>query len=95
MAARASESWASDSSRSARPARIDAAWPRSSNRPNLGYGYENIMYGFNWTGRNFDIASLRDYWQAGQSVGGITSVVPAGQVVREFAAALRTPAQTA
>lgn len=39
---------------------------RSNNRPNLGYGYENVMYGFNWTGRNFNIASLRDYWQAGQ-----------------------------
>lgn len=38
----------------------------SNNRPNLGYGYENVMYGFNWTGRNFNIASLRDYWQAGQ-----------------------------
>ncbi len=39
---------------------------RSDNRPNLGYGYENVMYGFNWTGRNTNIASLRDYWQAGQ-----------------------------
>lgn len=39
---------------------------RSNNRPNLGYGYENIMYGFNWTGRQTDIAALRDYWQAGQ-----------------------------
>ncbi len=39
---------------------------RSENRPNLGYGYENVMYGFNWTGRQMDIAALRDYWQAGQ-----------------------------
>lgn len=39
---------------------------RSKNRPNLGYGYENVMYGFNWTGRQTDIASLRNYWQAGQ-----------------------------
>ena len=39
---------------------------RSDNRPNLGYGYENVMYGFNWTGRQTDIAALRDYWQAGQ-----------------------------
>lgn len=39
---------------------------RSSNRPNLGYGYENVMYGFNWTGRQTDIRSMRDYWQAGQ-----------------------------
>lgn len=39
---------------------------RSSNRPNLGYGYENVMYGFNWTGRQTDIAAMRDYWQAGQ-----------------------------
>ena len=39
---------------------------RSNNRPNLGYGYENAMYGFNWTGRQTDIAALRDYWQAGQ-----------------------------
>ncbi|WP_339864206.1 SusC/RagA family TonB-linked outer membrane protein [uncultured Algoriphagus sp.] len=39
---------------------------RSNNRPNLGYGYENVQYGFNWTGRQTNIASLRDYWQAGQ-----------------------------
>ncbi len=39
---------------------------RSNNRPNLGYGYENVMYGFNWTGRQTDISALRDYWQAGQ-----------------------------
>jgi TonB-linked SusC/RagA family outer membrane protein len=39
---------------------------RSDNRPNLGYGYENVMYGFNWTGRQTDISALRDYWQAGQ-----------------------------
>jgi TonB-dependent SusC/RagA subfamily outer membrane receptor len=40
---------------------------RSGNRPNLGYGYENPLYGFNWTGRQTDIAALRDYWQAGQT----------------------------
>jgi TonB-linked SusC/RagA family outer membrane protein len=40
---------------------------RSGNRPNLGYGYENVLYGFNWTGRQTNIASLRDYWQAGQT----------------------------
>src|SRR5690606_13269852 len=39
---------------------------RSDNRPNLGYGYENPMYGFIWTGRQTNIRSLRDYWQAGQ-----------------------------
>lgn len=39
---------------------------RSDNRPGLGYGYENVMYGFNWTGRQTNIASLRNYWQAGQ-----------------------------
>jgi TonB-linked SusC/RagA family outer membrane protein len=39
---------------------------RSDNRPNLGYGYENVMYGFNWTGRQMNIAALEDYWQAGQ-----------------------------
>jgi len=39
---------------------------RSDNRPNLGYGYENVMYGFNWTGRQTNIASLKNYWQAGQ-----------------------------
>lgn len=39
---------------------------RSDNRPNLGYGYENVMYGFNWTGRQTNIASMKDYWQAGQ-----------------------------
>jgi TonB-linked SusC/RagA family outer membrane protein len=39
---------------------------RSDNRPNLGYGFENVMYGFNWTGRQVDLNSLKDYWQAGQ-----------------------------
>lgn len=39
---------------------------RSGNRPNLGYGYENPLYGFNWTGRQANISSLKDYWQAGQ-----------------------------
>ncbi len=39
---------------------------RSKNRPNLGYGYENVMYGFNWTPRQTNIAALKDYWQEGQ-----------------------------
>jgi outer membrane receptor protein involved in Fe transport len=39
---------------------------RSGNRPNLGYGYENVMYGFNWTGRQTNLNSMKDYWQAGQ-----------------------------
>ncbi len=39
---------------------------QSSNRPGLGYGSENVMYIFNWMGRQNDIESLRDYWQAGQ-----------------------------
>ena len=39
---------------------------RSGNRPNLGYGYENVLYGFNWTGRQTNIAALKNYWQAGQ-----------------------------
>ena len=33
--------------------------------------------------------SSRDYWQAGKSVSGITSVEPAGEIVRRFAAAAR------
>jgi len=33
--------------------------------------------------------SSRDYWQAGKSVGGITSVEPAGDIVRRFTAAAR------
>jgi len=41
--------------------------PEVNNRPNLGYGYENVQYGFNWTGRQTDIGALRDYWQAGQT----------------------------
>ena len=40
---------------------------RSGNRPNLGYGYENPLDGFNWTGRQTDINSFRNYWQAGQN----------------------------
>jgi TonB-linked SusC/RagA family outer membrane protein len=39
----------------------------SDNRPNLSYGTENIMYLFNcWLGRQVDIKSLRNYWQAGR-----------------------------
>ncbi len=33
--------------------------------------------------------SSRDYWQAGKSVGGITSIEPAAEIVRRFAAAAR------
>lgn len=39
---------------------------RSGNRPNLGYGYENVLYGFNWTGRQTNVESFRDYWQKGK-----------------------------
>ncbi|OYV77050.1 MAG: 2-nitropropane dioxygenase [Chromatiales bacterium 21-64-14] len=35
---------------------------------------------------SLDAAGVRDYWQAGRSVGGIASIEPAGAVVREFAA---------
>lgn len=45
---------------------LDYINSRSDNRANLGYGYENVQYGFNWTGRQTDIASMKDYWQAGQ-----------------------------
>jgi len=45
---------------------LNYIYTRSDNRPNLGYGYENVMYGFNWTGRQTNISSLKDYWQAGQ-----------------------------
>src|SRR6267154_1333753 len=33
--------------------------------------------------------SSRDYWQAGKSVSGITSIEPAEEIVRQFAAAAR------
>lgn len=36
-------------------------------------------------------ARYQDYFQAGQSVGGIDEVLPAGEVVRRFAAALPQP----
>ncbi len=39
----------------------------SANRPPLGYGSENPMYTFNWTGRQVDTKDLRDYWQAGRT----------------------------
>jgi TonB-linked SusC/RagA family outer membrane protein len=39
---------------------------RSNNRPNLGYGYENVMYGFNWTQRQTNFEPLKNYWQKGQ-----------------------------
>src|SRR5439155_21474129 len=35
--------------------------------------------------------SSRDYWQAGRSVGGITSCAPAGEIVRRFVAAATDP----
>jgi nitronate monooxygenase len=38
-------------------------------------------------------AGANDYWQAGKSVAGIHSIEPAGQIVREFAAALENPSQ--
>jgi nitronate monooxygenase len=38
---------------------------------------------------SMDVAPSRDYWQAGKSVGGITSIEPAGQIVRRFAEACR------
>ena len=40
----------------------------SDNRPNLSYGTENIMYLINcWIGRQIDLNTMRDYWQAGRS----------------------------
>lgn len=38
----------------------------STNRPALGYGSENPMYTFNWTGRQVDTRDLTNYWQAGR-----------------------------
>jgi len=39
----------------------------SSNRPNLSYGTESLMYLFNcWLGRSVDVAAMRDYWMAGR-----------------------------
>jgi len=35
--------------------------------------------------------SSRDYWQAGRSVRGITSIEPAGEIVRRFVAAATDP----
>lgn len=37
---------------------------------------------------SLDESGTRDFWQAGKSVAGITSIRPAGEIVREFAAAL-------
>lgn len=36
-----------------------------------------------------DGGGSNDYWQAGKSVAGIDGIVPAGQIVRDFAAAAR------
>jgi TonB-linked SusC/RagA family outer membrane protein len=38
----------------------------STNRPGVGYGSENPMYTFNWTGRQVDTRDLKDYWQVGR-----------------------------
>ncbi len=38
----------------------------STNRPATGYGSENMLYLFTWMGRQVDMNSLKDYWQAGQ-----------------------------
>ncbi|HUH47671.1 MAG TPA: TonB-dependent receptor, partial [Arenibacter sp.] len=37
----------------------------STNRPETGYDRSSVMYMFNWSVRNMDINSLRDYWQRG------------------------------
>jgi nitronate monooxygenase len=37
---------------------------------------------------SLDESGTKDYWQAGKSVAGIDEVLPAGEVVRRFAAAL-------
>jgi nitronate monooxygenase len=36
---------------------------------------------------SLDESGEKDYWQAGKSVAGITSIEPAGEIVRRFAAA--------
>lgn len=36
---------------------------------------------------SLDASATRDYWQAGKSVHGISSIEPAGEIVRRFAAA--------
>ncbi|MEO6583984.1 MAG: SusC/RagA family TonB-linked outer membrane protein [Ferruginibacter sp.] len=36
----------------------------STNRPAVGYGSENPMYTFNWSGRQVDFKDLKNYWQA-------------------------------
>ncbi|MEJ7912895.1 MAG: TonB-dependent receptor plug domain-containing protein, partial [Chitinophagaceae bacterium] len=38
----------------------------SANRPALGYGSENPMYTFNWTGRQVATQDLKNYWQEGR-----------------------------
>ncbi|MFK7932497.1 MAG: SusC/RagA family TonB-linked outer membrane protein, partial [Saprospiraceae bacterium] len=38
----------------------------SNNRPATGYGSENVQYLFTWMGRQADVESLKNYWQAGQ-----------------------------
>lgn len=38
---------------------------------------------------SLDQSGEKEYWQAGMSVGGIERIEPAGQVIREFAAACR------
>jgi nitronate monooxygenase len=38
---------------------------------------------------SLDESGEKDYWQAGQSVAGIHSVEPAGEIIRRFAAAAR------
>ncbi|HKW41456.1 MAG TPA: nitronate monooxygenase [Gemmatimonadales bacterium] len=43
---------------------------------------------------HFSGPSSRDYWQAGKSVSGITSIEPAGEIVRRFAAALQASRST-
>lgn len=36
---------------------------------------------------SLDASGVQDYWQAGKGVGGIEKIVPAGEIVRRFAAA--------
>jgi nitronate monooxygenase len=38
---------------------------------------------------SLDESAAKDYWQAGKSVGSITSIEPAGAIVKRFAEACR------
>lgn len=62
---------------------------RGRKRKHWMRGYYALKSAWQLKRASLDASGAREYWQAGKSVGGIDSLVPAGDVVRAFAGAGR------